>query len=308
MWRGDRRRFGGALVAAGALVLRAGVGAGALPRPARAATPEGALASAGLELRDLRVDGPGKRMVVLVPSHVPPGARVPLLVLHHGLGETGDARMGAHAWVERYGLADAFARLRRPPVSRTTEATRGGRRDPWTDARLAGVNASLASRPFRGFVIACPFSPVLGAAALDSYTSWLVDAALPRARAEAAAVVSDETHIGGCSLGGYLSLEIFLRRPEIFRAWGGVQTAIGSASGATYAERIARAVGRVGPRPLHVETSLGDPFLPGNQALSAALISRKIPCDLDVIPGPHDQPWLREVGTLSALLWHDANA
>ena len=289
-------------------MLRAGAGVGALSPLARAGAPEGTLASAGLELRDLTLGGAGKRMVVLVPSHVPPGARVPLLVLHHGLGETGDPRMGAYAWVERYGLADAYARLRRAPVSRTTEATRGGRRDPWTHARLEGMNASLARRPFRGFVIACPFSPVLGAAALDGYASWLVDAAIPRVRAEAAAVVSDETHIGGCSLGGYLSLEIFLRRPDLFRAWGGVQTAIGRGSGATYAERIARALGRVGPRSLHVETSLGDPFLPGNQALAAALLARNIPCELEVIPGPHDQPWLREVGTLAALLWHDASA
>ena len=42
--------------------------------------------------------------------------------------------------------------------------------------------------------------------------------------------------------------------------------------------------------------------------LMAPLDSNIFAEDLDVIPGPHDQPWLREVGTLAALLWHDANA
>ena len=27
--------------------------------------------------------------------------------------------------------------------------------------------------------------------------------------------------------------------------------------------------------------------------------------ELVVIPGPHNQPWLREIGTLEMLLWHD---
>src|SRR5947209_2563940 len=83
-------------------------------------------------------------------------------------------------------------------VARTAEATRGGRRDPWTAARREAAHASLARRPFRGFVVACPFTPVLAAAAIDGYASWLLDEAIPRARAEASAQVTDETHIGGC--------------------------------------------------------------------------------------------------------------
>ena len=27
--------------------------------------------------------------------------------------------------------------------------------------------------------------------------------------------------------------------------------------------------------------------------------------DLQILPGPHDQPWLRESGALEMLLWHD---
>jgi predicted esterase len=233
-----------------------------------------------------------------VPAHLAPGARVPLLILLHGLGETGDARMGAYAWLDRYGLGTSYERLLRPPVVRTS--TRG----EWTDARLAEVNAVLAARPLRGMVIACPYMPQLPATQLDAYGAWLVDELAPRARREAP-VASDVTLLGGCSLGGYASLEIFVRRPADFAAWCGVQTAIGDAGAPGYAERIKRALEKSGPRPIYVGTSTGDPYLEANRILAAGLARSKIDHTLRVTPGPHDQPWLREAGTPEVLLWCD---
>jgi pimeloyl-ACP methyl ester carboxylesterase len=277
----------------------AGIAAAAALTARRArAEPTG---NGDLALRDIPLGGIGKRMTLLVPQHLAADERVPLLVLLHGLGETHDERLGAYAWVERYGLVESYQRLRRPPVVRTSK------RGEWTPERLAEVNVSLTQRAFRGFVVMCPFTPNLGASSIDAYGRWLTDVAIPRARAEAAAVVSDaaETRLGGCSLGGYLSLEIFLRQPERFAAWGGVQTAISERAAGSYADRIARAIARVGPRPLHLETSTADPFKGANVALAAALTGRKIPNDLRIVPGPHDQPWLREAGTIESLFWHD---
>ena len=57
--------------------------------------------------------------------------------------------------------------------------------------------------------------------------------------------------------------------------------------------------------PRYFLTSSADPFLAGNQALAAALRKKGVACDLRVLPGPHDQPWLREAGTIEMLLWHD---
>jgi enterochelin esterase-like enzyme len=148
--------------------------------------------------------------------------------------------------------------------------------------------------------------PVLRGAALGAYARWLVDAAIPRVQRDASEVLDASLPmLGGCSLGGYVSLEIFLRHPALFRAWGGVQTAIGEASASAYGTRIAQAIAQVGPRDLHLATSTGDPFRAANVALAGALSAQRIPRDLRVIPGPHDQPWLREVGTIEALLWHD---
>jgi enterochelin esterase-like enzyme len=259
-------------------------------------------------VRDLHVPGDralGRRFTLLVPKHLAPGERVPLLVLLHGLGETGDERMGAFAWLERYGLGSAYERLRRPPLARAS------RRKDWTDARLAEVNAALAARPFRGLAVACPFTPNVHrapnpSAALDGYARWLAEVVLPRARAEAP-VFDDaaRTSLDGCSLGGYIGAEVFLRRPELFGAWGGVQAALGAHRAPAYAERFEKALAAAGPRDLHLLTSEGDPFRRANAALAAQLAKRSIAHTLRVLPGPHDQPWLREAGTIEMLLFHD---
>jgi enterochelin esterase-like enzyme len=260
-----------------------------------------------LELRDLRVDGDralGRRFVLLVPRQQPPGAGLPMLVLLHGLAETRDERLGAHAWVERYGLLEADARLRHPPVARTS------RRGDFPEERVAAVNAALAARPYGGLVLCCPYTPNVWkaarpAAALDGYTRWLAEVVLPRARAESGASAgAAATGLDGCSLGGYVGLQVFLRRPDLFGTWGGVQSALSSGAAAGYAARLQRVVKEQGPRPLHLLTSSRDPFRAANQRLADELGRHGVPHQLRVLPGPHDQPWLRESGTLEMLLWH----
>ena len=298
----DRRAFLGLSLAtlAASRLVRAGIVAG---------NPDaGAPLSQDLEIRDLHVDGDraiARRFVMCVPKHLAPGERVPLLVLLHGLAETVDERLGAFAWLEKYGLGTAYDRLRRAPVLRTS--TRGD----FTSTRLTEVNASLAAQPFRGLAIACPFTPNVNKAAntntaIDGFTRWIEDVLLPRARAEAP-VIADAAHtsIDGCSLGGWIGLEVFLRRPRLFGAWGGVQSAISVGSAPSYADRIAQAIATTGPRPLHIESSSQDPFRAANEALAAALNKKAIAHELRVPPGPHDQPWLREAGTIEMLLWHD---
>jgi predicted esterase len=263
--------------------------------------------AAELVLRDFTVDGDaelGRRFTLLSPKGLAKDERVPLVVLLHGLGEAGDPRAGANAWTDRYGLSTSYDRLRAPPLERTSK------RPDWTDVRLGQVNAELLRTPFHGLAFVCPVTPNVAkladpAAALDRYASWLVDTVVPRARREAP-VFADaaRTHLDGCSMGGYVGLEVFLRRPDFFGAWGGVQSAFGGQRAASYADRIARVVKKT-PRPIHLETSEQDPFREANQLLSAELKKRGVAHELRVLPGPHDQPWLREAGTIEMLLWHD---
>ncbi len=261
--------------------------------PANAYDPAADLRN--LRLQDL-TEG-GRRFVLVTPRFQNPDAPVPLVVLLHGLGETGDERMGAHAWLERYGLGGAWQRLKRAPVERTS------RRGEWTDARLAEVNTELTARPFRGFAMACPFMPnPHGVGDLDAYAHWLESSLLPRCRKEARVYPSPErTYLCGVSLGGYVSLEMLVRLPHLFGAWAGLQTAIGTWAASGYAEKIARGT----KKPLLLLTSSADTWRGSSEALAAALTARSVTNELRVVPGPHDQPWLREAGTIEALHWLD---
>ena len=267
-----------------------------------------AIATPELDVRDIPLPGDrslGQRMTLVIPNRLTRTSNLPLLVLLHGLGETGDQRTGAFAWLEKYGLASSIERLYHPPITRT------GKRGDFTDEHLRAVNTELAASPFAGFVIACPYTPNVNRApnlktALDGYTKWITDVVIPQARREASVSTdSGRIAIDGCSLGGFVAIEVFLRSPQTFGAMGAVQAAIGVHRAAPYAERFANVIQQYGPRAIHIETSSADPFREANEAFAAELTKRLVTHEAIVLPGPHDQPWLREVGTLEMLRWHD---
>jgi hypothetical protein len=273
-----------------------------LARPAAGETPVSAAGAFNpdADLRNLKLldltEG-GRRFVLVVPRFQNPSSPIPLVVLLHGLGETIDERLGAYAWVEKYGLGSAWQRLKRAPIERTSK------RGEWTDLRLGEVNAELAARPFRGFAMACPFMPnPRGPADLDAYANWIETSLVPRCRKEAN-VFSDaaSTYLCGVSLGGYVSLEVLVRVPHAFGAWAGLQTAIGTWAATGYADKLAKGPGK----PMLVLTSTLDHWRASSEALATALDAKKIGHTLRIVPGPHDQPWLREAGTIEALLWLD---
>jgi hypothetical protein len=276
-----------------------------LSRAANVARADSSDAGAALELRSLRVGnasetGSAEHDVVLaLPTRTPRAA--PLVILLHGLAETADERLGSHAWIDRYGLTTSVARLASPPLARL----RPHGRDDWGDAALRNANDALAAHPYQGLAFACPFVPRLREDQLTTYARWLTDSLVPRIRDEAGARIDPaQPRIAGCSFGAWVALEVALRAPGAFRAYAGVQTAIGKASAARYADRLAR-LASSGPFPLLFETSTQDPFHDPTLALAAALRTRGVSHELIVLPGPHDQPWLRESGTPSLLLWLD---
>lgn len=257
-----------------------------------------------LRLLDLRESG--RRLTVVTPRYVDPGVKLPVCIFLHGLGETGEERAGAYAFIERYGLGEAWQRLKRPPIEKTRK------RGEWTDARLTEVNSALAHDPFKGLVLVCPYMPMPnGPGDHDAYARWLTGAVLPRVRRETPA--TDEpakTLLCGVSLGGYCSLEVMVRAAESFGAWAGVQTAVGDHMAPIYAERIAQrweAAGKRG-RPMLLLTSTLDHWKHSSEALSAAFEKKGLNSTYRVIPGPHDQPWLQEAGMIEALLWLDRAA
>ena len=275
-------------------------------RRARAGERDAGTSFDAIDLTLERVPGLARRALVLVPKNVAAGERLPVLVLLHGLGETTSEALGIRAWVDRYGLLTSHDRLAEPPVSAAS------RRRDLPEERARAINDELRAAPYDGrTVIVCPFTPNVWRTpdprrTLDRYAAWIGDDLLPAVRSRTPATDAPlRTGIDGCSLGGFVGLEVFLRRPENFGVWGGVQSAFGEAQAPAFASRIAEAVERVGPRHLHVETSLGDAFYRANTALARELEKRRIAHTFSALPGPHDQPWLREAGTLEMLLWQD---
>jgi pimeloyl-ACP methyl ester carboxylesterase len=276
------------------------IAGGLVVRRARAEPAAGNEYDAEADLRNLKLQDlteGGRRFLLITPRWQNPDRPVPLVVFLHGLGETTNERLGAYAWLEKYGLGSAWQRLKRPPIERTSK------RGEWTDVRLAEVNAELAARPFRGFAMACPFMPnPKGAADLDAYARWIEHSLVPRCRKEARVFPEvAKTYLCGVSLGGYVSLEMLVRLPHLFGAWAGLQTAIGTWAAAGYAEKIAKSTAR----PMLVLTSTLDHWRSSSEALAAAFDTKAIAHTLRIVPGPHDQPWLREAGTIEALLWLD---
>lgn len=259
-----------------------------------------------LDMVDLELEGDrtlARRALVLAPKNQK--RHRALLILLHGLGETGNELTGIHAWGERYGLVRAYERLMQPPVTR--ENPKLGYLD---DERAKELNASLDKTPFLGLVMVCPVTPNPykrdAAKVFEGYGSWLEGSLLPAVR-QRLAIGDAPLAVGldGCSLGGYVGLELLLRRPELFSSFGVVQPAIGQGNAVRYAQRIAAAIAHVGPIPIHIETSSQDPYREPSKLLSRKLGELGVPNQFRESTGPHDQPWLREVGTLEMLLWHD---
>ncbi len=274
----------------------ASVSASAAPPPYPADAPVKLLAQDELAVHDWVL--PGHRAVVLVPRHLPPNARVPLLVALHGLGETGDEKLGAWAWVERYGIHEGYAHARHPDTISVASLGKMA-----TSARVEELRRGLTDQPFAGLVIACPYTPNIWKGdpeiAVDTYTKWLFDTLIPRVRAECP--VTDVLGVDGVSLGGWVSLGVGVRKVAELHSIGCVQAAIGGEG--PYAERIAKAFATHGKRPLHLLTSEQDVFRAPVEQLSAGLNKRGVPHTLRVAKGPHDQPFLRGPGSLEMLVW-----
>jgi hypothetical protein len=238
------------------------------------------------------------RAVVVAPT--PHVGRLPLVVALHGRGETVDARTGAFAWIERYGLLEALATLRRPGLP-TTPFGAAARRD-----RVDVLDRQLTRAPLAGVVVACPSLPSgLGGTAYNDYASFLADTLLPKLRAEAPVVGTRETTgIDGVSLGGITALRIAMMRPDAFGTVGAMQPAIlESPPEGHVRDAIAQHLGK---RALRLLTTDDDVYRSSIVATSDWLRARNVAHELLVTPGAHDIAFIKSVGAVEMLAWHDA--
>jgi dienelactone hydrolase len=228
---------------------------------------------------------------------------LPVLVALHGRGESGRGLdVGARAWRDDYDLDRLDQRLRKPPL------TSADLQEFVKEERLAKLNASLAAAPYEGLAVACPYTPDLRdrtLAGAAGFARFVIDALLPRARAEAKASTDRvATGIDGVSMGGRLALLVGLSRPDVFGAVGALQPALRVDEAPMFAE-MARAASEKQKLALRLVSSDDDPFLPAVRALSERLGALGVAHELIVTPGPHDYAWNRGPGGVEMLLWHE---
>lgn len=251
----------------------------------------------------LRGDPAFGRALLLRPRE--PSPESALLVLLHGLGETTDPELGAHAFAERYGLLSAVQRLTHPPLVRTEP-----RQDFFGAGRLEELNARLARKPYQPPVMVCPFTPNPykpgGNEVLTRFMRFIAFELRAAVEHQVGRTFSPaRCLLGGVSLGGFVAIETFLQHPELFGALLPVQAAFGPNQAVRYAAAITKACARVGRRRVEILTSTLDPYRRNNEQLHRQLTVRQQASRLRVSPGPHDQRWLNESGTLDLLLMAD---
>jgi iron(III)-salmochelin esterase len=261
----------------------------------------------GLTWAELTLErGPGDayRALVLHPARPAPDRTYPGLLLFHGRGESRRVELGLHAWRSAYGLEQAHTRLARTPLALSPDERRFIRPE-----QLERLEQTQRDEPFAGLVCICPFTPNphrarSAEALLDGYADWIEQRLLPAVRARTP-IAPARLGVDGCSMGGYVAAEVFARKPHLFQTFGVVQPAFGEHRVEPYAERLASAHAGGSLHGIHLETSTLDPYRRSVEALARSLERRSVRFELDMLPGPHDQRWLRATGTLVMLAWHE---
>jgi hypothetical protein len=262
----------------------------------------------GLRWTDRRLDGPDgarTRALIFAPVH----ERLAFSLEHRTrsypallLFDDAAGAEGLQAWRTQYRLADADADLRHPPL-----VPGGVRARYMTPRQLARLNAELEKQPFKGLVLICPTPPGADAseAAIATYCDWLERELLPQASRFGG--VDDTPCLGivGRASGARLALEVFVRKPHLFRTFGAAQPHLGREGAPLWARRLARAAAQSGFTGVHLQTSSEHRDRAVTRALHRELTQRGIATHLDDLLGPADDTSWQSAGLLSVLAWHE---
>lgn len=240
----------------------------------------------------------------LAAVYAPQSARGwPVLVALHGRGEAGKGlERGARGWRDDYALDALREALERGSLGSADV------QGMLSEERLASIRASLTSAPWRGLIVACPYTPVPrgeGREARSGFEAFVTSKLLPRvAEATGAARERSAMGIDGVSMGGRWALELGFERGDVFGAVGALQPAIGSEDAPRLADRALRASER-GKQRIQLVSSSGDPFLEPTLALAKELEARKLEHQLVITAGPHDYSWNRGPGGAEMLVFFE---
>ncbi len=255
-----------------------------------------------VELVEWTFEGVSTRAAILTAPRAPP-KRLPILVALHGRGEAlkGPER-GALGWPNDYALTHALSRLCAPPL--TADDFEG----LVTPEHLGELNRELASRPWEGLVVACPYLPDLDVrrtSEVAGYGRFVTGSLLPRATRELPVLAgASSTGIDGVSLGGVVALRVGLGAPETFGAVGALQPAIDDAAVSDLSELVRSARAKRPALSLRLTTSHDDVYRDITRTLSTAWQKLGVAHDFSELPGPHDYVFNRGPGAYEMVTWH----
>jgi enterochelin esterase-like enzyme len=180
-----------------------------------------------------------------------------------------------------------------------------------TKERLERINRALGERPYRGLVLAFPYTPDVlqgesffeGAAPL---AELFVRELIPRLYRETPAIGTPvTTGIDGVSLGGRAAYSVGLLRPEAFGVIGALQAAF-DVEEVPLLLAQARTAQRKQPKlAFRLLTSHKDYFREPDSAIARAFSQAGLPMTFDIVEGPHDYDFNRGPGAIEMLLFHD---
>ena len=246
-------------------------------------------------------------VVVVVPENADDAHKLPVVIAMHGQGEAlKGPKKGARGWVDDYWLPKALRRLHAPPLN---DRDFRGRAD---EGRLAKLNERLATEPYHGVIVVCPYTPYRILKGERAFTDanlladFLVDELIPKIYAETPAIGTPATTgVDGVSLGGRASVLVGLARPEAFGALGALQPAFDVQDAERLAKR-AKAAREKNPKlTIRLLTSDGDYYLDSTKAISKAMAEVGVDNTLDVVPGDHSYDFNRGPGVYELLFFHD---
>jgi hypothetical protein len=179
--------------------------------------------------------------------------------------------------------------------------------EPMTKARLGRINQSLGAVPYGGMRIACPYVPPLVSRNLSTalpYGEFVIERLLPRVVGASASLDRTATGINGWSMGGRVALFVGLSHPEAFGVVGAFQPALRDADAPIISGLAKEAMARA-PLQLRIVTTVYDPFAAPARVLHQRLNDDGVPHQFEVLPGFHDQEFVRASASVEMLVWHE---
>lgn len=230
-----------------------------------------------------------------------PDKKYPLVIAFGGAGECAKPpRSGALAWMHYYQTDEAVAALAKNHL--TTRDFRG----LVSSSRLSRYNADLKKHPYRGVILACPYSPLLSplqGVESPGYEKYIVEELIPELERRYR-VASGDIGVDGVSMGGSRSMYYGFKYPEIFRSVGSIQGAFGPYFD-LYADLVKRNRETLKERSIQLVTSDGDVMAPAVARMHQLLKANGIPHQYLVLTGPHDYIFNQGPGSIALLVFHD---